>query len=263
MDNLLTIRNLRVTFRKGAKVINAVDGLNLDMAYNETLVLAGESGSGKSITALAIAKILPASAEIASGVVMFEGADVFRLKEGALRRLRGHKIAYIFQEPSSYLNPVYTIGNQLAEAIILHQNKSKKEAYREAGGLLRQVKIKEEERVLFSYPHQLSGGMNQRVFIAMALACRPKLLIADEPTTSLDAAIEAEIIRLLLELKDELGFSLLFITHNLSIAKRIADKICIMHRGKIVEQGSREGIFGLPQHFHTKELIRAYARLMF
>lgn len=258
---MLEIRDLKVDFCRDRQRITAVDGVNLDVNCAEVLVLAGESGSGKSVTALAITKILPANARIVSGKVIFESLDLLRQDESALRNIRGAKIAYIFQEPTSYLNPVYTIGNQIAEAIMLHQDKARKEAYQEAGELLSQVKIKHPQRVLFDYPHQLSGGMNQRAFIAMALASKPRLLIADEPTTSLDVTIEAEILNLLMDLRKKLGFSLLFITHNLSIAKRIADRICIMHEGKIVEQGSPEAVFNSPQHFHTRELIHAYEKI--
>ncbi|MFA5356935.1 MAG: ABC transporter ATP-binding protein [Candidatus Omnitrophota bacterium] len=261
MRNLLEIKGLKVNFYLGRQVISAVDGVNLDIACDEVLVLAGESGSGKSVTALAITNILPRSARITGGEVIFEGNDLTGALEPDLIKVRGKEIAYIFQEPSAYLNPVYTIGAQICEAIMLHQNKTAKEAEEEAGALLEQVKIKDPGKTLLDYPHQLSGGMNQRVFIAMALACRPKLLIADEPTTSLDVTIEAEILGLLMDLKKKIGFSLLFITHNLSIAKRIADRICVMYQGKVVEEGARDNIFASPQHPHTRELISAYEKI--
>lgn len=261
MDKLLRIRNLRVEFGPGAKTNTAVEQADLDIGRNETLVLAGESGSGKTITALSITKVLPASARIISGSILFEDSDLLRLDEESLVRIRGGKIAYVFQEPVSYLNPVYTIARQIAETITQHQGKSRQEAIKEAISLLAKVKIRDPERAAFSYPHQLSGGMNQRAFIAMALACRPRLLIADEPTTSLDVLMETEILNLLMNLKQEQGFSLLFITHNLSIANRIADRICIMHRGRVVEEGSRESIFNSPRHAHTRELISAYERI--
>ncbi|MFH1888941.1 MAG: ABC transporter ATP-binding protein [Candidatus Omnitrophota bacterium] len=261
MRNLLEIRNLKVNFYLQHQTVTAVDGVNLDIARNETIVLAGESGSGKSVTALSITKILPQSAKIIAGSINFENNDLTKATEEDLVRVRGKEIAYIFQEPTSYLNPVYTIGTQITEAIMLHQNKTIKEAKEEAEALLNQVKIKDPKKTLLDYPHQLSGGMNQRAFIAMALACRPKLLIADEPTTSLDVTIEAEILNLLMELKKEIGFSLLFITHNLSIAKRIADRISIMYKGRVEEEGKRDTIFNSPQHFHTKELISAYEKI--
>lgn len=261
MEEFLEIRDLKVDFFLKEKAVSAVEGVNLDIAAGEVLVLAGESGSGKTITALSITRILPKNARIISGSVKLTGRDLLKLSEESLIKIRGKEIAYIFQEPTSFLNPVYTIGSQIIEAIILHQDKTNRQAYVEAVELLNLVKIKDPERVLLDYPHQLSGGMNQRVFIAMALACRPRLLIADEPTTSLDVTIEAEILRLLLDLKKKIGFSMLFITHNLSIAKRIADRISVMYKGRIVEEGSCEKIFGLPQHPHTKDLIKAYEKI--
>ncbi len=261
MDSLLSIKNLKVGFSLEEKTVEVVRGVNLDIGHNESLVLAGESGSGKSIMSLAITKILPANARIIAGEVYFGGKDLLKLDEEALVDIRGSSIAYIFQEPSSFLNPVYTIGSQISEAIMLHQHKSREGAGFAALELLQQVRIDDSERIFRSYPHQLSGGMNQRAFIAMSLACKPKLLIADEPTTSLDVTIEVEILQLLMQLKMELGFSLLFITHNLSIAKRIADRVSIMHQGKIVEEGSCAEIFSSPKHFHTKELIQAYEKI--
>jgi len=261
MDNLLEIRDLKVNFYLEKQVITAVEEVNLYIKSGEVLLLVGESGSGKTVTSLAITRIIPANARIISGRAVFEGQDLLSLDEGQLRRVRGAKIAYIFQEPTSFLNPVYSIGNQISEVIMLHQNKSHNQARKIAEELLSLVKIKEPERVLFDYPHQLSGGMNQRVFLAMALACRPRLLIADEPTTALDVTTEAEILQLLLDLKGKMGFSLLFITHSLSIAKRIADRICVMYKGRVVDEGSQEKIFLHPGHFHTKELIEAYEKI--
>jgi len=261
MKTLLEVKNLRVNFNLNGKQFTAVDGVDFNINESETVILSGESGSGKTITALSLTKNLPFSAEIISGSVVFEGTDLLKMDEIGLSQIRGAKISYIFQEPTSYLNPVFTIGSQITEAIILHQAKSKLKAQKDAQELLGMVKLKEPQRVLDSYPHQLSGGMNQRVFIAMALACRPKLLIADEPTTSLDVTVEAQILKLLTELKKEMGFSLLFITHNLSIAKRIADRIYVMYMGQIVECGSKESIFLAPKHAHTKELINAYERI--
>lgn len=258
MNILLEIKDLKVTFSLSEKSITAVEGVNLKVYEDEVLVLAGESGSGKTITALSITGILPKNAKIVSGSAEFLGTDLLKLDEDSLVKIRGKEISYIFQEPASFLNPVYTIGNQIIEAIMLHQDKTKREAFDIAVELLNSVKIENPQRVAFNYPHQLSGGMNQRVFLAMALACRPKLLVADEPTTSLDVSIESEILKLLSDLKREMGFSLLFITHNLSIARRIADRVCIMHKGRIVEEGVKEKIFASPEHFHTRELLKAY-----
>ena len=261
MANLLELRNLRVEFYTQTGRIIGVDDVSLDIAGNEILVLAGESGSGKTVTALSLTGILPPNARIVSGRAEFLGRDLFRLEEQSLVKVRGGEISYIFQEPASFLNPVYTIGTQIIESIMLHQSQTKSQASGQALELLNLVKIKDPQRVFSSYPHQLSGGMNQRAFIAMSLACRPKLLIADEPTTSLDVTVEAQILELLVGLRKEMGFSMLFITHNLSIAKKIADRICVMYKGRIEEEGDREGIFGSPKHFHTRELIAAYERI--
>jgi ABC-type dipeptide/oligopeptide/nickel transport system ATPase component len=261
MERLLEVKNLRVDFRLENQLIHAVNGVDLKVDRNETVVLAGESGSGKTITALSLTRILPPNASIVSGEILLDGQNIMELDQKQMSGIRGKKIAYVFQEPTSYLNPVYTIADQITEAIILHQKFKPKEARAQAKDLLEQVKINEPERVLSSYPHQLSGGMNQRVFIAMSLACKPELLIADEPTTSLDVTIESQILKLLVELKEKLGFSLLFITHNLSIARKISRRVYVMYQGKIVEEGLTEAIFDRPDHFHTKELIAAYRKI--
>ena len=257
----MDVKNLKVDFLVEDKVFPAVDGVDLYVNARESVVLAGESGSGKTVTALALTRILPPNGRIVSGQVRLEGKDILTSNEKELTAIRGAKIAYIFQEPSSYLNPVLTIGEQIVETIILHQPLGRKEALLRAGALLEQVKIGDAGRVLSSYPHQLSGGMNQRAFIAMSLACKPDLLIADEPTTSLDVTIEARIISLLIELREQMGFSLLFITHNLSIAEKLAQRVYVMHRGKVVEDGPTGRIFSDPRHFHTRELIAAYRRI--
>ena len=214
MANLLEVKDLKVDFRLEGRIVNAVKGVDLSVGNNETVVLAGESGSGKTITALSLTRILPPNADIVSGQVLMDGRDIIGLNEKQLSLIRGSRISYIFQEPASYLNPVYTVGDQIAEVIVHHQGLNRKNAGIKARELLAQARIAEADRVFASYPHQLSGGMNQRVFIAMSLACRPALLIADEPTTSLDVTIEAQILKLLVELKSEMKFSLLFITHK-------------------------------------------------
>ncbi|MFA5099585.1 MAG: ABC transporter ATP-binding protein [Candidatus Omnitrophota bacterium] len=261
MANLLEVKNLRVDFHLEGRIIHAVEGVDLRLDKNETVVLAGESGSGKTITALAMTRILPPNAKVVSGEVILEGQNLMSLNEKQLSSIRGAKIAYVFQEPTSYLNPVYTIGEQIVEVMIQHQGLARKEAGIKVYELLRQVQINDPDRVFGSYPHQLSGGMNQRVFIAMSLACKPALLIADEPTTSLDVTIEAQILKLLVELKEKMNFSLLFITHNLAIAKKIAGRIYVMYRGKVVEEGPTARIFDKPEHFHTRELIAAYEKI--
>ena len=261
MDNLLEVRDLRVAFLLKNGLVQAVDGARLSIGRNETVVLAGESGSGKSVTALSLTRILPLSARIQAGEALFNGRDLLACSETELAQVRGRDVAYVFQEPAAYLNPVYTVGEQIIETVMLHQGKKRGEALHEAERLLGLVKIRDPGKALRTYPHQLSGGMNQRVFIAMAVACRPKLLIADEPTTSLDVTIEHEIVGLLTELQNELGFSLLFITHNLSIARRIAQRVYIMYQGKVVEEAATDTLFACPVHSHTKELLIAYEKI--
>jgi ABC-type dipeptide/oligopeptide/nickel transport system ATPase component len=261
MENMLVINDLGVEFRNPGSIAVAVKGAGFEVKTGETVVLAGESGSGKTVTALAITRLLPQGAHIVSGSVTFQGKELLQISEDELRLIRGKEISYVFQEPASYLNPVFTVGSQISEVLALHQGLSGAGASAEVRRLLEAVKISDPGRVERSYPHQLSGGMNQRAFIAMALACRPKLLIADEPTTSLDVTIERQIIDLLTELKRSMGFSLLFITHNLAIARRIADRVVVMYQGQVVEQGDTAPIFASPRHFHTRELITAYEKI--
>lgn len=261
MGCLVRIEDLEVEFNIDREKISAVKGVNLEIGENEILLLGGESGSGKTITALSICRILPLGAKIIKGKIFFHGKDLLRSSQKQLMQVRGKEIAYIFQEPSSFLNPVFNIQEQIAEVVRLHQNKNREESKQVAQELLELVGIEEAGDRLFLYPHNLSGGMNQRVMIAMALACKPKLLIADEPTTSLDINTESNILKLLLGLKAKLKFSILFITHNLSIAKRIADRIAIMYRGKVVEINGRDEIFNLAVHSHTRELVRAYEKI--
>ena len=261
MANLLEVKDLKVDFQLEGGIIHAVKGLNLRLNKNETIVLAGESGSGKTISALAMTRILPANAQVVSGEVILEGKNILKFNEKQLALVRGAQIAYVFQEPTSYLNPVYTIGEQIVEVIIQHQGLKRQQAAIKARELLGQVQISDANRIFSSYPHQLSGGMNQRVFIAMSLACNPVLLIADEPTTSLDVTIESQIIKLLVELQKAMHFSLLFITHNLAIAKKIAGRIYVMYQGRVVEEGKTADIFHNPKHFHTQELIAAYQKI--
>ena len=241
-----------------------MEKVDLDLFENEILALVGESGSGKTMTALSITKILPQSATITEGKVIFQGRDLLKTAERDLEAIRGKEISYIFQEAQASLNPVLSIGRQIQESVILHhQAKDKKQALSMSEDLLKLVRLPHPERILRSYPHQLSGGMNQRVMIALGLSSGPKLLIADEPTSSLDVTVEAQIIRMLLELKEQLRFSILFITHNLALAERFASRIAIMFKGKIVEAGLTKDIFSAPQHPHTKELIRSIIRVKY
>lgn len=258
---LLEIKNLCMHFVIQKRKIPVLKGINLSLSKNETLVLAGESGSGKTLTCLAITKLYPQNAILDSGQIIFKGKDALSLTESDLLKIRGREIAYVFQEPISYLNPVLSIGAQIAEIIQLHQKKNKTQAWDMAGELINLVGLKNPLQILKSYPHQLSGGMNQRVFLAMAIACRPELLIADEPTSALDVSREKEIIELFLKLKEELKFSLIFITHNLALARKIADKIAILYSGEIVEEATPEEIFNRPRHQHTQRLVMAYEKL--
>jgi ABC-type dipeptide/oligopeptide/nickel transport system ATPase component len=261
MEPLLRIKDLRVHFSIDGRMLSAVDGVDLEVKGNETVVLAGESGSGKTLTALSIARLLPRSAVMTSGEITLGETRITALSDEELVSVRGKEVSYIFQDPVAYLDPVYTAGDQVAEVIMAHRHVCRADAMKEARRILQLVGLPDPGRVESSYPHQLSGGMNQRVFIAMALASRPKLLVADEPTTALDVTIEAHVLALLMTLKKEFGFSLLFITHNLAIARRIADRVCVMCQGKIVEEGPTEEIFTAPRHEHTKKLIWAYEKI--
>lgn len=271
MNKLLEIKNLHIHFRQRRQAVKAVEGVNLEIGEGEILALVGESGSGKTVTGLSITRILPSAAEIISGEILFQnkdlsrpcaqGRDLLKVSPQEIEFIRGREISYIFQEAAASLNPVLTIGRQLRETIILHQQVSKADALDSAVDLLQSVHLSRPDDILQSYPHQLSGGMNQRVMIAMALSSKPKLLIADEPTTALDVTVEAEVIRELLELREKLNFSILFITHNLSLAEKFAQRIAIMHKGRTVETGSVNEIFNHPRHPHTQDLIGSIVRL--
>lgn len=260
-NKLLEIRNLYIHFRLQDRLVKAVEGVSLDIGEGEIVGLVGESGSGKTLTALSITRILPQTAQIISGEALFGNQDLLQADESRLQAIRGRDISYIFQEATASLNPVLTIGSQISESIMLHQNKTKNEARALALDLLRLVHLGSPEDIFRRYPHQLSGGMNQRIMIAMALCSKPKLLIADEPTTALDVTIEKEIIRVLLELKERLGYSILFITHNLALVEKFAHRIAIMYKGKLVEEGPVAEIFNSPSHAHTRELISSIIRV--
>jgi peptide/nickel transport system ATP-binding protein len=257
----LDIRNLRTEFRIGGRWYPAVRDLSLSLMPNETLAVVGESGSGKSVTALSILRLLPnAGARIESGEVLFEGRNLAKLSEREMSEIRGNSIAMIFQEPMSSLNPTMTVGEQIAEAIIIHRGGRQSEALAEALRLLKEVKIGSPESRLHDYPHQFSGGMRQRVMIAMALACRPKILLADEPTTALDVTIQAQVLMQLDELRQAYGMSVLFITHNLGVVAQIADRVAVMYAGEIVELATVEALFAKPMHPYTAALLRAMPR---
>jgi peptide/nickel transport system ATP-binding protein len=257
----LDIRNLRTEFRIGGNWYPAVRDVSLALAPNETLAIVGESGSGKSVTALSILGLLPkVGARIGGGEVMFGGRDLAKLSEREMCTVRGNAIAMIFQEPMTSLNPTMTVGEQIAEAITIHRGGSGAAAMAEALRLLREVKIPSAESRLHDYPHQFSGGMRQRVMIAMALACRPKVLLADEPTTALDVTIQAQVLLQLAELKQAYGMSVLFITHNLGVVAQIADRVAVMYAGEVVELADVETLFARPLHPYTAALLRAMPR---
>ena len=255
-EPLLSIRDLRVSFRQGDSAVEAVRGLSFEIAKGETVALVGESGSGKSVTALSVLRLLPGGTDI-SGEVLFEGRDLLTVGERELRGIRGNRISMIFQEPMTSLNPLHTIERQVGETLILHRGLSVKAARVRTLELLDQVGIDNPEERLSSYPHQLSGGQRQRVMIAMALANEPDLLIADEPTTALDVTVQAQILELLKRLQGEYGMAMLFITHNLGIVRRMADRTCIMTQGEIVEQGPTAEVFANPTHSYTRHLLAA------
>ena len=256
MNALLDVKDLSVSFRQDGRVTEAVRGVSFSVERGETVALVGESGSGKSVSALSTVSLLGDSAEV-SGSVTYDGQQMIGADQRLLRKVRGNDISFIFQEPMTSLNPLHTIEKQLGESLALHQGLTGAAARARIIELLEQVGIQDAETRVTSYPHQLSGGQRQRVMIAMALANEPDVLIADEPTTALDVTIQAQILDLLKDLKDRMGMGLLFITHDLGIVRRIADKVCVMQNGEIVESGPTARIFGNPQHPYTKKLLAA------
>ena len=258
---VIDVENLSTFFHTEDGVVRAVDQVSFRVEPGRTLGIVGESGSGKSVTSLSIMQLLASTAEIESGRISFLGKDLVRLPEPQMRSIRGKEISMIFQEPMTSLNPVFTAGYQVMEAILLHQNVSKEEARKRTIALFQEVGIPEPEVRVDSYPHQMSGGQKQRVMIAMALSCNPKLLIADEPTTALDVTIQAQILDILRRLRDQRGMSILFITHDLGVIAEIADDVLVMYRGKMVEYGPVLDIFSKPQHPYTKGLLACRPRL--
>jgi microcin C transport system ATP-binding protein len=257
-ERLLEVRELSVAFRQGERRMLAVDGISFDIKKGETVALVGESGSGKSVTALSVLKLLPyPAASHPSGAIRFKGRELLGLSEDEIRHIRGNDITIIFQEPMTSLNPLHTIEKQIGEILLLHRGLTGAAARARIIELLTQVGIPEPETRLGSYPHQLSGGQRQRVMIAMALANEPDLLIADEPTTALDVTVQAQILSLLKELQRRLGMAVLFITHDLGIVRKLADTVCVMKEGKIVEQGPVERVFTAPEHPYTRALLAA------
>ncbi len=259
---LLKVRDLTVTFAsRGRRDVRAVDGVNLDVGPGETVGVVGESGSGKSVTSLAALGLLPKRGVSVTGSVEFDGEDLLTMAEGELRALRGREIAMVFQDPMSSLNPVLTVGRQITEILTRHRGMDKGQAREEAARLLHSVGISDGQRRLRSFPHQLSGGMRQRVMIAMALACQPRLLIADEPTTALDVTISAQILELLRELVGETQTALVLITHDLGVVAGLCDRVHVMYSGRIVESAPRRSLFADPQHPYTTGLLASVPRL--
>jgi len=255
---ILEIKNLKTYFYTYEGVAKAVDGVSYALAKGEPLGVVGESGCGKSVTALSVLRLIPVPpGKIMGGKILFKGENLLDLSEDEMRKIRGNRISMIFQEPMTSLNPVFTVGNQIEETFKLHQGLSKKEAREKTVEMLRLVNIPSPERAVMRYPHELSGGMRQRVMIAMALACNPEILIADEPTTALDVTIQAQILDLMNKLKEELGMAIILITHNLGVVAETAKRVIVMYAGKIVEEAETKMLFGDPQHPYTMGLLKS------
>lgn len=258
-DALLEIRGLSVTFNGGARPVRAVDGVDLSVARGEAVALLGESGSGKSVTLRTILQLHPPKRTRVEGAIVVDGTDVMALSGAALSAFRGKAVSMIFQEPMLALDPVYTLGDQIVESILRHERIGRAEARRRALQLFEQVRIPSPERRLDAYPHEMSGGMRQRAMIALALACDPKLLLADEPTTALDATVQVQVLLLLRELQRERGLSMIFVTHDIGVAVEVADRIAVMYAGRIVESGSVRDVIRSPRHPYTRGLLSTRA----
>jgi len=262
VSGILEVRDLQTQFNTLDGVVRAVDGVSFDLARGETLGIVGESGCGKSVTALSILRLIPPeTGRIAAGSIKFEGEELTTLGEEAMKRLRGHRISMIFQEPMTSLNPVLTVGTQIAENVVRHMGVPWRAARERACEMLDLVRIADARRRLDEYPHQLSGGMRQRVMIAMALSCDPQVLIADEPTTALDVTIQAQILQLMLELKEKTGTAIVLITHDLGVVAETTERVVVMYAGRKVEEAPVEALFAEPLHPYTRGLMRAIPRL--
>ena len=261
-QRLLDIRGLKTHFKTDDGWLHAVDGVDIAIDRGETVGVVGESGCGKSVTAMSVLKLVPMPpGRIVEGQILWQGCDIVPMNDDAMRAIRMKEIAIVFQEPMTSLNPVYTVGEQIAEGLVLHEGLSKKDALSRAVELLKLVHIPTPERRVNDYPHQFSGGMRQRVMIAMALSCKPKLLIADEPTTALDVTIQAQILDLLAELKSELGMAIMLITHAMGVVAEVAQRVVVMYAGKVVEEATVEELFAHPRHPYTQGLIRSIPRI--
>ena len=261
-QRLLDIRGLKTHFKTDDGWLHAVDGVDIAIDRGETVGVVGESGCGKSVTAMSVLKLLPMPpGRIVGGQILWQGRDIVPMNDEAMRAIRMKEIAIVFQEPMTSLNPVYTVGEQIAEGLVLHEGLSKKDALSRAVEMLKLVHIPTPERRVNDYPHQFSGGMRQRVMIAMALSCKPKLLIADEPTTALDVTIQAQILDLLTELKSEFGMAIMLITHAMGVVAEVAQRVVVMYAGKVVEEATVEELFAHPRHPYTQGLIRSIPRI--
>lgn len=261
-DVLLEVKGLRTHFISDQGEVLAVDGIDLYIRKGEVLGVVGESGCGKSVTSLSVMRLVPdPPGKIVGGTLLFKGEDLLQVSEKRMRKIRGNEISMIFQEPMTSLNPVYTVGDQIAEAIRLHRGLSKKEAKQHAVTMLKKVGISRPEQIVKAYPHQLSGGMRQRVMIAMAMSCDPELLIADEPTTALDVTIQAQILDLMRSLNKETGAAILMITHDLGVVASMCDRVVVMYAGQVVEEGDVQTIFKTPKHPYTIGLIQSVPRM--
>lgn len=261
-NNILEIKNLHTYFYTDSGVIKSVDGVDIELREGTTLGIVGESGSGKSVTALSVMGLLMGTTgKVAEGEILFEGRDLTKLDDEERRKMRGEKISMIFQEPMTSLNPVMKIGDQITECILMHNNISKQEAWDKAVEMLKLTGVPRVERMMKEYPFQLSGGQRQRVMIAMALVCKPKILIADEPTTALDVTIQAQILDLMENLKQKTGTSILFITHDLGVVAEVCDDVVVMYSGRVVEKGDVRSIFASPSHPYTKGLLASIPKL--
>ena len=261
-ESLLQVRNLTTRFRTEAGWVTAVDDVSFDLAAGETLAIVGESGSGKSVTALSMLRLIPRPpGEIVGGSVVFEGRDLCQVSDAEMQAIRGNRIAMIFQEPMTSLNPSLTLGVQVGEPLVLHRGASWAAAFAKAGELLGRVRIPDATARLQAYPHQMSGGQRQRVMIAMALACQPRLIIADEPTTALDVTVQSQILALLKELTRETGAALILITHDLGVVARYADRVAVMYGGRMVETASARDLYKHPLHPYTRGLLASIPRL--
>ena len=254
---LLKVRDLRTSFFTDAGEVRAVNGVSFNLERSKVLGIVGESGSGKSVTAYSIMQILAATGKIVGGSIKLDGQELVGAGEKVMKDVRGNRISIIFQDPMTSLNPTYTIGHQLTEAILLHTKRNKQQAYDRAVEMLRLVNVNEPEKRMKQYPYEFSGGMRQRVMIAMALACEPDILIADEPTTALDVTIQAQILELMKSLQAELGMSIIMITHDLGVVAQLCDEVIVMYAGSICEQGTADEIFYNPRHEYTKGLLRS------